>query len=116
MCHKQKDSMIDYKELCGSSVYVAYNMNDVFHYASSDREEIYTQDIEDLKNVINEFGLHETLVAYTAIKRGYDPQISDNAGIKFESAKKEILKLVEITEKWVLYDLKYHMKKYGEEK
>lgn len=73
---------------------VAFNMNDTFYYASADSACIDMDELDDLEPVVEKFG-RQAFVAYEAIKRGHDPQISEHASDSdFLGAKVMILDMM----------------------
>lgn len=89
---------------------VQINMNDTFHWACADAGELSSDDVEDMLPLIDKFGFY-ALVAYEAIKRGYNPE----AGLgydedDFKQLKSLILKMMEENENF-LPDLNYNYRK-----
>jgi hypothetical protein len=70
------------------------NMNDTFHYACGDSEELDSKDVEVIIPIIQKYG-NDVLVAYSAIRRGYDPTIPQRVTEEFKKAKEELIPLAE---------------------
>lgn len=74
-----------YKDIIRCCFTLRTNMNDSFHWATADVGEIEADDIEKILPIYQECG-SDTLTAYEAIVRGYDPQSSLLASYKDKGA------------------------------
>lgn len=64
-------------------------MNDTFHYASADAEEVPYNEWPHVKEVYEKWG-EEGLIAWVALRRGYDPAVSGVVTDKFKQAKQAL--------------------------
>lgn len=94
------------KFITNSCFKLEFNMNDTFHYACSDIANISGDDFEDLIPYIRKYN-YDAIIAYEAVKRGYDPDIKQNITKEFKQCKKEILEqLNDQSNKYVFFDLR----------
>ena len=68
------------------AIYIIFNMNDTFYYASADSCEMPTEDFVTLISLYEKFG-YDLIIAYEAILRGHDPQIPEFCTSSFYEAK-----------------------------
>lgn len=78
-----------YKELISYSFGVNLNLNDTFDYAASDEEDLFPSEIKFLIPFIQRYG-GVAIIAFIALKRGYDPHVKSVLVTNFYEAKKEL--------------------------
>lgn len=87
-----KESTI--KTILNNAHAVAINLNDTFYYACADGTCIDMSELEDLEPVIEKYG-DMAFVAYEAIKRGHDPEVTSvKYNPNFAPAKDMILDIM----------------------
>lgn len=101
------------EQLIKSCHNLTVNMNDTFHYACSDNSEIPAEDALDLVEYIQIFGF-DALLAYEAIKRGYDPEIKDYISKEFLEVKQILMDKMTLDENF-LCELNFLKKKEASE-
>lgn len=89
------------------------NMNDTFHYACADVCELSSEDALDLLPFIQSVGF-DAVLAYEAIKRGYDPEIKDYISKEFLEVKQLLMDKMAADENF-LCDLNHQKKKEAKE-
>lgn len=101
------------ENLINYSFNLQINMNDTFHYACSDVCEIENEDALDLLPFINDYGF-DALIAYEAIKRGYNPDIPQHVTESFLKVKDLLLSQMTCDENF-LVNLNYKLKKEAQQ-
>lgn len=98
-----KDSTL--QKLFKWSFYVKINLNDTFHYGSTDSELVSIDDLEDLEPLIEEFEF-DAILAYIALMRGYDPEIASLITPEYKEAKMKLEEMIKNSNNYFLHDLK----------
>ena len=96
-----------YKLVFEDSFFVSLNMSDTFAWGCSESEDMEAEDVEEIIPLVQKYG-RIALVAYAAVKRGYDPQLKNYRVDEYWAAKKEVEKMYE--------DGKILLEKYVKEK
>ena len=73
------------------SVYIVFNMNDTFYFASADSCEMPTTDYLSIYPHYEKYG-YDLIIAYEAIARDHDPTIAAHCTKQFFQAKEFLLK------------------------
>lgn len=79
-----------YKEIVESSFHLQLNMNDAFHWATADAEDLHGYDVERIVPICMKYGTSPTLLAYAAISRGYDSDHKKLLTNEYWAAKEEL--------------------------
>jgi len=95
------------------SFYVISNMNDTFYYACADQGEIESGDLKDLIEYYPKYG-YAVAVAYEAIKRDHDPQISQLVTKEYKEIKQILIERMKENENFIP-GLNYDFRKWNKQ-
>ena len=92
---------------------IEINMNDTFHYACGDSSHLPSEDVWDLLPFMALYDF-DTLIAYEAIKRDYDPEIEDYLTLSYFEIKNILIEKMKLDENF-LCDLNHQKRREKKE-